>query len=137
MRLQDKVVIVTGAARNIGRVYAVGLAREGAKVVAADILDCADPVKEIESGGGEGLALSVDVSDEEAARRMAEAARERFGRIDGLVNNAAIFHDLVLKPFYEITGEEWDRLMAVNLKGLFFCSKAVFPYMKEQGYGRI
>lgn len=137
MRLKDKVVIVTGAARNIGKVYAAGLAREGAKVVAADILDCSDTAGGIQAQGGEALALRVDVSDEEATRRMAEAAHKRFGRIDGLVNNAALYHDLVLKPFYEVTGEEWDRLMAINLRGPFFCSKAVFPYMKEQGYGRI
>lgn len=137
MRLEGKVVIVTGAARNIGKVYALGLAREGARVVAADVLECSDTVAEIEAGGAEALAVRADVSDETATRRLAEAAHERFGRIDGLVNNAAIFHDIVLKPFYEITGEEWDRLMAVNLKGLFHCSKAVFPYMKDRGYGRI
>ena len=137
MRLEGKVVIVTGAARNIGKVYALGLAREGARVVAADVLECSDTVAEIEAGGAEALAVRADVSDETATHRLAEAAYERFGRIDGLVNNAAIFHDIVLKPFYEITGEEWDRLMAVNLKGLFHCSKAVFPYMKDRGYGRI
>lgn len=137
MRLEGKVVIVTGAARNIGKVYALGLAREGARVVAADVLECSDTVAEIEAGGAEALAVRADVSDETATRRLAEAAHERFGRIDGLVNNAAIFHDIVLKPFHEITGEEWDRLMAVNLKGLFHCSKAVFPYMKDRGYGRI
>jgi len=137
MRLEGKVVIVTGAARNIGKVYALGLAREGARVVAADVFECSDTVAEIEAGGAEALAVRADVSDETATHRLAEAAYERFGRIDGLVNNAAIFHDIVLKPFYEITGEEWDRLMAVNLKGLFHCSKAVFPYMKDRGYGRI
>ncbi|MFQ5914753.1 MAG: SDR family NAD(P)-dependent oxidoreductase [Nitrospinota bacterium] len=137
MRLKDKVVIVTGAARNIGSVYAIGLAREGAKVVAADILDSAKTVGEIEANGGEALPLSVDVTGEEATRRMAEVTREKFGRIDGLLNNAALYHDLSQKPFYEISGEEWDRLMAVNLKGLFNCCKAVFPSMKEQGYGRI
>lgn len=137
MRLEGKVVIVTGAARNIGKVYALGLAREGARVVAADVLECSDTVAEIEAGGAEALAVRADVSDETATRRLAEAAHERFGRIDGLVNNAAIFHDIVLKPFHELTGEEWDRLMAVNLKGLFHCSKAVFPYMKDRGYGRI
>ena len=137
MRLEGKVVIVTGAARNIGKVYALGLAREGARVVAADVLDCSDTAAEIEAGGAEVLAVRTDVSDEAATRRLAESAHERFGRIDGLVNNAAIFHDIVLKPFHEITEEEWDRLMAVNLKGLFHCSKAVFPYMKDLGCGRI
>ncbi len=137
MRLEDKVVIVTGAARNIGRIYATGLAKEGARVVAADILDCGETVAEIEAGGGEALSVHVDVSSEASTRDMARAAHEAFGRIDGLINNAAIFHDIELKPFFEITGEEWDRVMAVNLKGLFHCSRAVFPYMKDQESGRI
>ena len=137
MRLKDKVVIVTGAARNIGQVYAVGLAREGARVVASDVLDCAETVSLIDAAGGEALGLRVDVSNEADTRRQAAAAHERFGRIDGLVNNAAIFGGLDLKPFYEITPAEWDRMMAVNLRGMFHCCVAVFPYMKEQGYGRI
>ena len=137
MRLEGKVVIVTGASRNIGRVYAKGLAREGAKVGAADILDASETVKEIEAAGGEAMALSVDVSDEASSRDMAKSVHDRFGRIDGLVNNAAVYQDLVLGPFFEITGQEWDRVMAVNLKGVFFCCKAVFPYMKDQQFGRI
>jgi 3-oxoacyl-[acyl-carrier protein] reductase len=137
MRLKNKVVIVTGAAKNIGQVYAVGLAKEGARVVCADILDWSDTVKQVEAIGGEALGLRVDVSKEEDTRRVAAAAHERFGRIDGLINNAAIFGGLELKLFHEITGEEWDRMMAVNLRGMFFCCTAVFPYMKEQGYGRI
>ncbi len=137
MRLKDKVVIVTGAARNIGQVYAVGLAKEGAKVVAADVLDCAETVKLVEAAGGEALGLQVDVSNEDDTRRMAAATKQRFGRIDGLVNNAAIFGGLELKMFYDITREEWDRLMAVNLRGVFNCCVAVFPYMREQTYGRI
>lgn len=137
MRLQDKVIIVTGAARNIGQVYAVGVAREGGKVVVADVLDGSETVGMIEDAGGEVLYVHTDVTDEDATRKMAEATHERFGRIDGLVNNAALFHDLVLKPFYEISGDEWDKLMAVNLKGLFHCCKAVHPFMKAQEYGRI
>ncbi|GIK42585.1 MAG: 3-oxoacyl-ACP reductase [Chloroflexota bacterium] len=137
MRLKGKVVIVTGAARNIGRVYALGLARAGAEVVAADILDCSETVAEVEAAGGKALNVRVDVTDEAATGQMVQATVDRFGRIDGLVNNAAIFHDITLNPFYKISGNEWDRLMAVNLKGPFNCSKAVFPVMKNQGYGRI
>jgi 3-oxoacyl-[acyl-carrier protein] reductase len=137
MRLKDKVIIVTGAARNIGQTYAVGLAQEGARVVAADLLDCSNTLHVIEAAGGEALGLKVDVSNDDDTRRMAEAAHERFGHIDGLVNNAAIFGGLAVKPFYEITTAEWDRMMAVNLRGLFNCCVAVFPYMKSQGYGRI
>ncbi|HJM43536.1 MAG TPA: 3-oxoacyl-ACP reductase family protein [Nitrospinota bacterium] len=137
MRLEGKVVIVTGAGRNLGRVYAKGLAREGAKVAAADIIDASGTVEEIEAAGGEAMAVSVDVTDEEATWGMAKSVHDRFGRIDGLVNNAALYQDLSLGPFFEITGEEWDRAMAVNLKGVFFCCKAVFPYMKDQEFGRI
>ncbi len=137
MRLKDKVVIVTGAARNIGQVYATGLAKEGSRIVAADIRDCEETVERIKAAGGEAAGVHVDVSNEEATRNMARTAHERYGRIDGIVNNAALFHDIELKPFYEIAEEEWDRLMAINLKGVFHCCKAVFPYMKEQGHGRI
>jgi NAD(P)-dependent dehydrogenase (short-subunit alcohol dehydrogenase family) len=132
MRLKDKVVIVTGASRNIGRVYARGLAAEGAKVAAADILDASDTVREIEAAAGEALAVRVDVTDEAAAQRMAAAVHRRFGRIDGLVNNAALYQDLAMKSFWEISVEEWDRVMAVNLRGMFLCCKAVIPYMKTQ-----
>jgi NAD(P)-dependent dehydrogenase (short-subunit alcohol dehydrogenase family) len=137
MRLAGKVVIVTGAARNIGQVYAVGLSREGAKIVAVDILDCQETAGLIEQAGGEVLPLRVDVTADDSVRQMARSAHEHFGRIDGLINNAAIFHDIVLKPFFEIPEDEWDRLMSVNIKGPFLCAKAVFPYMKEQGNGRI
>jgi NAD(P)-dependent dehydrogenase (short-subunit alcohol dehydrogenase family) len=137
MRLKDKVVIVTGASRNIGRVYARGLAAEGAKVAAADILDASDTVREIEAAAGEALAVRVDVTDEAAAQRMAAAVHRRFGRIDGLVNNAALYQDLAMKSFWEISVEEWDRVMAVNLRGMFLCCKAVIPYMKTQRYGRV
>jgi len=137
VRLKDKVVIVTGASRNIGRVYARGLAAEGVKVAAADILEASDTVREIEAAGAEALAVRVDVSDETATQRMAEAVHRRFGRIDGLINNAALYQDLALKPFSEIAAEEWDRVMAVNLRGIFLCCKAVVPYMKAQRYGRI
>lgn len=137
MRLKDRVVIVTGASRNIGRVYSLGLAAEGARVAAADILDASETVREIEHAGGEALAVSVDVSDETATQRMAAAVHRRFGRIDALVNNAALYQDLAMKPFSEISADEWDRVMAVNLRGTFLCCKAVVPYMKAQRYGRV
>jgi NAD(P)-dependent dehydrogenase (short-subunit alcohol dehydrogenase family) len=137
MRLKDKVVIVTGASRNIGRVYALGLAAEGAKLAAADILDASGTAREIERAGGEALALGVDVSDESATQAMAAAVHRRFGRIDALVNNAALYQELAMKPFSDIQAEEWDRVMAVNLRGVFLCCKAVIPYMKAQRYGRV
>ena len=137
MRLKDEVVIVTGASRNIGRVYAKALAAEGARVVAADILDASETVSEIEGAGGEAIAVSVDVSDEKAALEMAKTAHDTYGRVDGLLNNAAVYHDLSVKPFSDIPVDEWDRVMAVNLRGIFLCSRAVVPYMKERKKGRI
>lgn len=137
MRLGGRVAIVTGGARHIGAAYARRLALEGAAVVIADILDGAPVADEIRSRGGEALALSVDVSDEEATRRMAAEVVKAFGRIDILVNNAAIFINITRHPFYEITAEEWDRVSAVNIKGPFLCAKAVFPQMKQQKSGKI
>ena len=139
MKLKDRVAIVTGGGYGIGKEYSLALANEGASVVAADINFTAaqDVVKEIEKQGKEALALSTDVSDEKSTLEMAKKTYDRFGRIDILVNNAALFTALGIKPWEEIDAEEWDRCMAVNLKGLFLCSKAVVPYMKAQGRGRI
>jgi NAD(P)-dependent dehydrogenase (short-subunit alcohol dehydrogenase family) len=137
MRLGGKVAIVTGGARHIGAAYARRLALEGAAVVIADVLD-GDPIaNEIRSQNGRALTVNVDVSNEEATNRMAAEALKAFGRIDILVNNAAIFINITRHPFYEITAEEWDRVSAVNIKGPFLCAKAVFPQMKQQKGGKI
>ena len=137
MRLAGKVAIVTGGARHIGAAYARRLALEGAAVVIADVLDGAPIANEICAQQGKALALKVDVSDEAATNRIAAEAVKAFGRIDILVNNAAIFINIARRPFYEITAEEWDRVSAVNIKGPFLCAKAVFPQMKEQKSGKI
>jgi len=137
MRLEGKVAIVTGGARHIGAAYAVKLAAEGAAVVVADVLDAEEVAKQIQRAGGEAMALKVDVSNEEETLRMAAETIKAFGRIDILVNNAAIFIALNRRPFYEISAEEWDRVSAVNIKGPFLCAKAVFPQMKQQGSGKI
>ncbi len=139
MRLKDKVIIVTGGGVGIGRAYSLGLAKEGARVVVADIQEAQarDVASEIQRDGGEALAVPVDVASAEKTRSMAEAALERYGRIDVLVNNAALYSVIKKKPFSEISEEEWDRVMAVNLKGLFLCAKAVYPAMKKQGKGKI
>lgn len=139
MKLKDRVAIVTGGGYGIGKKYSLALTNEGAKVVVADInFDGAQEVAEqIENEEKEALALKVDVSDEKDTLEMAKKTFDRFGRIDILVNNAALFVALGKKPWEEITVEEWDRTMAVNLKGVFLCSKAVVPYMKVQGKGRI
>jgi NAD(P)-dependent dehydrogenase (short-subunit alcohol dehydrogenase family) len=137
MRLGGKVAIVTGGARHIGAAYARRLAAEGAAVVVADVLDGSDVVKEIESAAGKALAMRIDVSQEQDTNRMAAEAVKAFGRIDILVNNAAIFINIERHPFYDITAEEWDRVSAVNIKGPFLCAKAVFPQMQHQRSGKI
>jgi len=137
MRLKDKVIIVTGAARGLGRAYALRLANEGAKIVVADILDGRETVEAIQKTGGEAIAVKTDVTSEESTREMAARTIEAFGRIDVLVNNAAIFATIVKKPFWQIPAEEWDTVMAVNLKGPFLCAKAIYPQMKKQGKGKI
>jgi NAD(P)-dependent dehydrogenase (short-subunit alcohol dehydrogenase family) len=137
MRLGGKVAIVTGGARHIGAAYCRALAAEGAAILVADVLDGAQVVKEITAGNGRAVALTVDVSREEDTIRMAEAAVQAFGRIDILINNAAIFINIQRQPFHEISTEDWDRVSAVNIKGPFLCSKAVFPQMKQQRSGKI
>ncbi len=137
MRLKDKIVIVTGGAQGIGRVYGLGVAAEGARVVVADVADSTPTVKEIEARGGQALGVSCDVSREEDTLRLATETLARFGRIDVLVNNAAVYGTLKRRPFMEIPVEEWDRVMAVNLRGLFLSARAVFPTMKAQGKGKI
>ena len=140
-RLQDRVVIITGGAQGIGRVFGEGLAAEGAKIVVADIDHEAgeDTVRTFGKNGWEALALRVDVSEPADAERMARATLDRFGRIDGLINNAALFQRPAMSrvPFEQIPVEEWDRLMAVNLRGIFLCCRAVVPAMKRQRYGKI
>jgi 3-oxoacyl-[acyl-carrier protein] reductase len=140
-RLRDRVIIVTGGAHGIGRTYCEGLAREGARVVVADLdgNGAAELVRTLEKNGHEGLAVQTDVSDPDATTRMAEAAQQRFGRIDGLINNAAVFQRPAMSrvPFEQIPVDEWDRLMAVNLRGIFLCCRAVVPAMKGRRAGKI
>jgi NAD(P)-dependent dehydrogenase (short-subunit alcohol dehydrogenase family) len=140
MRLEDKVVIVTGGGSHIGRAFCLDLAANGAAVVAADInLEGAQKVAfEIDKMGGKALAIHTDVSDENSTGQMAKETVERYGKIDVLVNNAALFVELgKAKLWTEIDIAEWDRVMAVNVRGLFLCSKAVYPFMKAQGKGKI
>ncbi len=141
MQLKDKVAIITGCARGMGKTFALRFAREGAKLTICDVLDCETTAKEIEAIGGEVLAIRTDVTSEEDTAEMAKKAVERFGRIDILVNNAAIYGGIemkdFIKPIEQIRGDEWDKILAVNVKGVFLCCKAVIPYMKKQGGGKI
>jgi NAD(P)-dependent dehydrogenase (short-subunit alcohol dehydrogenase family) len=138
VQLQDKVAIVTGAAQGIGRAYALALAAEGAKVAVADIVEGAETVEAITKAGGVAVDLPTDVSDEASVEAMVDAVVRQFGRVDILVNNAAVFVAVYpLKDFDQISVDEWDKVMAVNLRGTFLCCKAVAPYMRRQRYGRI
>jgi 3-oxoacyl-[acyl-carrier protein] reductase len=141
MRLEGKVAIITGSARGMGRVFALRFAKEGAKVTVCDILDVKPVAEEIKAAGGEVLALKIDVTNEKETAEMARKTFERFGRIDILVNNAAVIGTIetkdFVKPVEEIVSADWDRILAVNIKGVFLCTKAVIPYMKKQGGGKI
>ena len=137
MQLKDKVVIVTGAARGLGRAYAEALAREGAAVVAGDVRDCADTVAAIAGAGGRALAVELDVASLASCRAMADAAVKAFGRIDALVNNAALYGGLKGGRFDQLDEAQWDRVMQVNVKGVWNGCRAVVARMREQKSGSI
>ena len=140
--LKDKVVIVTGGGHGIGKAYCLGFGQAGSRVVVADIdRPAADQVSAeiMRQKGAAALALHTDVADERSTKGMAAAVLQRFDRIDVLINNAAIFATIPMNRgrIETIDPAEWDRLMAVNLKGLFFCCRAVLPSMRAQKSGKI
>ena len=137
MEVTGKVVAITGAARGLGREFAVSLAAAGAKVFAAVINDCAATAELIAAAGGEAATCRVDVADAGSAAAMAEAAVAAFGRIDALVNNAALYGALHGGRFDAIDEAEWDACMAVNVKGIWNCCKAAVPAMRRAGGGSI
>jgi NAD(P)-dependent dehydrogenase (short-subunit alcohol dehydrogenase family) len=137
MNLDGRVGIVTGAAQGLGKAFALALADAGARVVIADIKPGGPVRNAIEEKGGQALDIIVNVSDEGMVNEMASKTIERFGRIDFLINNAALFSEIARKPFMEVSGDEWDEAMRINLKGPFLCCKAVYPHMKKDGYGKI
>jgi NAD(P)-dependent dehydrogenase (short-subunit alcohol dehydrogenase family) len=132
-RLSGKVAIVTGGAQGIGAAYAVGLAREGARIVIADVLEGDKAVADVKKAGSDATHVRTDVTRPEQCDAMAKAAFETFGSVDILLNNAAIFGSIVLKPFTECTAAEFMKVLEVNVLGQFNCIKAVFPFMKEKG----
>jgi 3-oxoacyl-[acyl-carrier protein] reductase len=136
-RLAGKVAIVTGGGHGIGKAYALGLATEGAKVVVAEIdASAAEAVAaDLKRKGFDAIAVRTDVADRASVDAMAKRAVEAFGRIDILVNNAAIFATVPMSrsPFDEIEVEEWDRMMAVNLRGMWLASRAAVPHMRSRG----
>jgi p-cumic alcohol dehydrogenase len=132
--LEGKVAIVTGAARGLGREFLRVLGRAGARVVAADLSDCSEAGSPLGSGV---LAVRADVTEMTSVEAMAAAAREAFGRIDILVNNAALYATLKGGRFEKIDEAEWDAAMRVNVKGIWQCCKAVVPEMRKVGGGSI
>lgn len=136
-RLDGRVAIVTGAGRGIGVFYAKALAEEGAKVCCSDILDTENTVNIIKQAGGEAIGNKCDVTKPDEIQAMVAQTVEAYGKVDIMVTNAAIFADLPQRSFLEIPEDEWDKVMAVNTRGVFSCVKAVVPEMKKNGYGKI
>ena len=137
--LKDKVAIITGAGRGIGRAFALRFAEEGAKLLLPDIsLERAeDAVKEIRAKGGEAVAMETDISDENATKKMAEKVMQQYGKVDILLNNAAIWYGINITPWDAWSVEEWDRIFAVNVRGTWLCCKAIAPLMIKQSRGKI
>ena len=137
--LQDKVAIITGAGRGIGKAFAVRLAQEGARVLIPDIsLERAEEAaKEIKAAGGEATAILTDISSEKDTQKMAERVSQIYGRADILINNAAIWYGLNITPWDQWKPEDWDRIFSVNVKGTWLCCKAIAPLMAKQKKGKI
>jgi len=136
--LKGKVAIVTGAGSGIGKVLATRLARDSASIVIADVRNHEEAAAEIaKATGARTLALRVDVSSEQDVARMAAETMQAFGRIDILVNNAACFSSLKVRPFEQIDAAEWRKVMEVNTLGVFLCCRACVPHMRAVGGGRI
>ena len=135
--LQSKTIIVTGASTGIGQAFSVACATYGAKIIVADMNSGEETVEIIKSKGGEAKFVKVDVANEKSTDLMAKAAYDWTGRVDGLINNAAYFREVKLTPFEEIDVAVWDKIFDVNVKGIWQCSKAVIPYMRNNNGGSI
>ena len=135
--IRSKVVIITGAARGIGQQFARSLAAAGASVVAADINDCSTTLDFITAEGASGIDVRLDVREADSALDMVAAASRGFGRVDALINNAALYGALRGDRFDAITEADWDAAMAVNVKGIWNCCKAAVPAMRNAGGGSI
>ena len=134
MRLKDKVALITGGGSGIGAAVARCFAQEGARVVLGDVVPTEALADEVKGRGGEALSVHMDVTDGRSVAEAVEAAKEKFGTVHILVNNAGIAKDSLLVRMDE---EEWDKVLAVNLKGAFLCTKAVARLMMKQRWGRI
>jgi NAD(P)-dependent dehydrogenase (short-subunit alcohol dehydrogenase family) len=131
MSVAGKTVAITGAARGLGQEFARHLAALGADVVLGDLSDCAATLAAVEEAGGKGVAVRLDVTDPGSSRAMVEAGVRAFGRLDGLINNAALYGALHGGRFDAIDDKEWDACMTVNVKGIWNCCKAAVPAMRQ------
>ena len=129
--------IVTGGARGLGRVYCLALAGAGFDVVVADLLDTGDAVDEIEAAGGRAIGCRTDISSAADTEALAATAAGEFATIDVLINNAALYSQIVRGPFHEVSQAEWDKTFEVNVRGTWLACRAVYPYMQGQGSGKI
>jgi len=137
MNVDGKVIVITGAARGLGQEYARYLGGLGARIVVGDLNDCAGTVDLVKTGGGTAVGTRLDVADSSSAQGLARIALDAFGRIDALVNNAALFGALKGGRFDAIPEADWDAAMAVNVKGIWNCCKAAVPAMRQAGGGSI
>ena len=135
--VKDKVIIVTGAARGLGQKYSIEFAKAGASIVFADISDCSDTELKIGEISKNYLNLTLDVTNLDSCNSMMQKAVEKFGTIDVIVNNAALYGALKSSRFEDIDPDQWDKAMNVNVKGLWNCCKAVSPIMRKNKNGSI
>ncbi|MFT5439348.1 MAG: NAD(P)-dependent dehydrogenase (short-subunit alcohol dehydrogenase family) [Alphaproteobacteria bacterium] len=136
-RLDGKVAIVTGGARSIGAAFAKGMAAEGAKIAIADISSADEVLGIIKQAGGEAMAIETDVTDEKSCQNMVAETVAAYGKLDILVANAGLWVHLERQSATEIEVDTWDRVMSVNIRGVWLSAKAAIPAMKENGYGKI
>lgn len=136
-RFEGRVAVVTGAQRGLGAVFAMRLAEEGAKVLCADIAPCDDTIAALREAGFTAASAIGDVQTRTGAEAIAASALAAFGRMDILVNNAALYGGIAIGGFEDINEDEWDRMMSVNVKGVWQMVRAVTPHMRAAGYGRI